>query len=696
MAEACSSCGRESPPEHRFCGWCGTELGPASPGGTAERRWVTVLFADLSGFTPTSERMDPEDVRAMVDPGLTRCTAIIEDYGGWVNRIIGDAVLAVFGAPVAHGDDAERAVRAALELQRCATEYAADFGGLQLRVGVNSGEVMFAPLGPDPERDLTVTGDVVNTAGRLQTAAEPGRVLVGNETRVATGQTIDYEPVEPRVLKGKAHPVAAWIARGVLAGPGERRLSAGPIIGRDAELQLLESVWKRAVDTAEPHLVTIMGVPGIGKTKLLREVAGAVASQGGRVVRGASLPYGERVPYAAFGQLLKELAGIFENDDDATARHKLDGLVAATLPQADSEVAGHLAVLLGIAAGERDVEQRKLFGATRAFVEALAREQPTLFVIEDIQWADRSLLDLLEWLPRRVKDAPAFFLTTARPELFDTRPGWAGGVRSYTALPLGPLSAGQTRALTALLLSEHPDAEGLVEHMERVAGGNPLFIEELASWTRDHDELDQFPTTVRAIIASRLDALPEEERRLLLDAAVVGEVFWRGALMNVGGDPSAVDDVLDELESRDLVRREPASRLQDDVEYVFKHLLIREVAYTTVPKATRRDRHRSTAEYLERVGAGRGGAAAVLAHHWREAGDPARAVENFLVAAEHAARGWAKWEAVRLYDEALELAPAEDDLLRKRIKAKRGVARQLVLHQVLDAGQLGGPAGARD
>jgi class 3 adenylate cyclase len=692
MADVCSRCGRENPPDHRFCGWCGVELAPGGPtAATAERRWVTVVFADLSGFTPASERMDPEDVRAMVDPGLTRCTAIVEEYGGWVNRILGDAVLAVFGAPVAHGDDAERAVRAALDLQHCATDHAADFGGLPLRVGVNTGEVMFAPVGPDPERDLTVTGDVANTAARLQTAAEPGQVLVGDETHAATSDSIDYEPVEPQRMKGKAKPVAAWIARGVLTVPGERRLSAGPIIGRDAELDLLESIWRRTVDTAEPHLVTVMGVPGIGKTKLVREVAHVVAGQGGRVLRGVSLPYGERVPYAAFGQLLKEQAGIFENDDAATARRKLDEFVARALPKAEPEVADHLAVLLGVAAGEREFEQRKLFASVRELVEALAREQPTAFVIEDIHWADRSLLDLLEWLPRRVKDAPAAFLTTARPELLDTRPGWAGGLRSYTALPLGPLTAGQTRALTTLLLSERPDADELIEHMERVAGGNPLFIEELASWTADHDAIDTFPTTVRAIIAARLDALPETERQLLLDASVVGEVFWRGALTNVGGEPETVDDLLDELESRDLVRRAPASRVQDDVEYAFKHLLIREVAYATVPKATRRQRHHATAEYLESVGGGAGGSAAVLAHHWREAGERERALEHFLVAADHAGRGWAKEEAVNLYNQALGLVPEDDGARRKQIEVRRAVARQLFMHSVLDAGQLGGP-----
>ena len=693
VTDACERCGHESPAGQRFCGWCGAALsaGAASAG---ERRWVTVVFADLSGFTPASERMDPEDVRDMVDPGLTRCTAIVEEHGGWVNRILGDAVLAVFGAPVAHEDDAERAVRASLEMQRCAAEHAHEFGGLRLRVGVNTGEVMFAPVGPDAARDLTVMGDVANTAARLQTAADPGQVLVGEETWRATRDLVEYEPVAPRTLKGKAEPVAAWVARRPLASPGARLLSAGPMIGRDAELELLETLWRRIVDGAEPHLVTVLGVPGIGKSKLVREFARTVETSGGRVLRGASLPYGERVPYAAFGQLVKDLAGIYESDDLAVARPKLESFSTRVLA-GPGDVAEHLAVLLGLDSGERDVEQRKLFGAARQLVEALAREQPTMFVVEDIQWADRSLLDLLEWLPGRVKDAPALFLTAARPELLDTRHGWAGGLRGYTALPLGPLSPAKTRALATLLLSDRADTGSVLEHMERVAGGNPLFIEELASWSADRHDTEAFPTTVRAIIAARLDALPEPERRLLLDASVVGEVFWRGALAHVAGDAAAVDDLLDDLESRDLIRREATSRVQDDEEFAFKHLLIREVAYATVPKATRRARHRDAALYLEQVGGGTGAAAAVLAHHWREAGEPARAVDYLLVAAEHAGRGWAKAEAVRLYDQALELVPEDDRSLRQRIKVRRGVARQMLLHQVLEAGQLGGPPEGR-
>ncbi|MGH9031476.1 MAG: ATP-binding protein [Acidimicrobiia bacterium] len=661
----------------------------------AERRWVTVVFADLSGYTPASEHMDPEDVREMVEPGLIRCTALVEDHGGWVNRIIGDAVLAVFGAPVAHEDDAERAVRAGLEMQRCAAEHTADFGGLRLRIGVNTGEVMFAPVGPDPERDLTVTGDVANTAARLQTAAEPGQVLVGEETWRATRETIAYEATAPLALKGKTGPVAAWAATRALGGPGERPVSASPIIGRDAELTILDTLWSRVVDSAQPHLVTVLGPPGIGKSKLVGEVAQRVDHVGGRVARGTSLPYGERVPYAAFGGLLKDLAGIYETDRVEVARDKLEAFTERTIPDCDPEITEYLAVLLGIGITEQDVEQRKLFTAARRIVEGLAREQPTVFVLEDIQWADRSLLDLLEWLPGRVKDAPALFLTAARPELLDTRPGWAGGLRGYTALPIGPLSAGQVRALATLLLADQDDTEGVVDHMERVAGGNPLFIEELVSWSADRRAAETFPTTVRAIIAARLDALPEAERRLLLDASVVGEVFWRGALMQVAGNAAEIDDRLGQLEARDLVRREPTSRLQDDEEFSFKHAMIREVAYATVAKAARRERHRTTAEYLETVGAGAGGSAAILGRHWREAGEPERALEHLLVAADQAGRGWAKEEAVNLYNQALELVPEDDRARRARIELRRGVARQLFLHAIIDAGQLGGPETAR-
>ncbi|HEY3095706.1 MAG TPA: adenylate/guanylate cyclase domain-containing protein [Acidimicrobiia bacterium] len=719
----CGRCGRECPTTQRFCGWCGATLDRACPScgannpgdsrfcaacGVAvdtwrlpgeERRWVTVVFADLSGFTSASETMDPEDVRAMVSPGLTSLSGIVEQYGGWVNRIIGDAVLAVFGAPRGHEDDAERAVRAALEMQCRVSESPADFGGLRLRVGVNTGEVMFGAVGPDP--NLTVMGDVVNTAARLQSAADPGQVLVGIDTHAAT-RGIRYEPVSDLSVKGKVEPVSAWSALRPLTAPARRPISSAPIVGRQAEFDLLTSIWGRVTRDREPHLVTVLGDAGIGKSMLAREMSRAVEQEGGRVLRAASLPYGEWIPYAAFAQMLKDLAGIYENDDPFNSRIKLQACIERLLPESTDAIRealwlapqrlDHIAFLAGLQAESEQLDQGALFDAARRFLEAIGREKPTLLIFEDLQWAERSVLDLVEWLAGRVKGVPVCFLALARPELLDNRPRWGSGLASYTALPLGPLKPHDAAALAQLLLADRGDPAS-VSQVQRTAGGNPLFVEELVAWVYDEREptARPLPTTVRSIITARLDALPEPQRRLLLEASVIGDVFWAGALSELARGEAATDELLEDLERRDFVRREPSSRIQGDLEFSFKHDLIRDVAYSTVPKAIRQQRHGATAEYLEQSGAGTGGSAAILAVHWREAGDSERAIEYLLAAAEYARRGWAKDEAVRLYSQALELIPPDDHARRKDVSVSRAVARVMFMHAVIQADQLKTP-----
>jgi class 3 adenylate cyclase len=718
----CERCGRGCPATQRFCGWCGARLdracpacGANNPGDSrfcaacgvavdswlprAERRWVTVVFADLAGFTSASETMDPEDVRAMVAPGLTSLSGIVEEYGGWVKDIVGDAVLAVFGAPVAHEDDAERAVRAALEMQSQVSKCPADFGGLRLRVGVNTGEVMFGAVGSDT--NPAVMGDVVNTGARLQSAAEPGQVLVGIDTHAAS-PAICYEAVSDLSVKGKAEPVSAWSAVRPLTAPAARPVSFAPMVGRQAEFELLTSIWRKVAHDCEPHLVTVVGDSGIGKSKLAREMSRAVEQEGGRVLRAVSLPYGERVPYAAFSQMLKDLAGIYENDDPMNERIKLNECVVRLLPESrnamwdalwlDPQRLDHIAVLAGLQAESEQLDQRALFGTARLLLEAIGREGPTLLVFEDMQWAERSLLDLVEWLASRTKGVPVCFLALTRPELFDARPRWGSGLASCTALPLGPLASHDAAALAQLLFAGRGDP-AIVSHVERTAGGNPLFVEELVAWVSDEREATArpFPTTVRSIITARLDALPERQRHLLLEASVIGDVFWAGALGELVGGEDAAEELLEDLERRDFVRRELSSRIKGDVELSFKHGLIREVAYSTLPKAVRRRRHRATAEYLEQHGAGTGGSAAILGFHWREAGDTERAITYLLAAAEHAGRSWAKDEAVGLYSDALELIPPDDHARRKDVNVHRAVARPMFIHGVINADQLRTP-----
>lgn len=651
------------------------------PSPAGERRWATVLFADLAGWTARASSLDPEDARALVDRCWQRVGHIVDGYDGTVLSIEGDGMMAAFGVPVAHEDDPERAVRCALEVQGCATEQPEEFGHLSMRIGVNTGEVMFASVGGRQ----TVIGDTTNIAARLESAAPPGGVLVGEETYRATHHAVLYESVQPLRFKGKEEPVPAWLAVEVVTAPGQRPLSEALIVGRDTELSLLWTSWDRVVGERRPHLVTLVGPPGIGKTKLAREFLARLETDGVATAWGRSLPYGERAGYGAFGQLVKDVAGIFETDDTTVAMSKLDAKIAELAPGSISETVDALAVLVGLDTTTHDINKRTLFGSARSFVEALGSQGPTVLAFEDLQWADSSLLELVEWLASRVQDVPVLFLTITRPELLEVRPTWGGGLAAYSAIPLGPLSADDVRAFAERLLTHVGDAEPIVEHIMRAAGGNPLFVEELAGWMveTDRDRDQPLPTTVSAIIAARLDALPPKLRRVLLDASVVGEIFWRGALNAPDLDATDLDDALDELEAREIIRRQQHSRIQDDEEYAFKHVLIQEVAYNTIPKAARRERHRDAAVYLERTSSG-GAGSAILAHHWRAAGDRDRAVDHLIRAAEQAGRGWAKRESFDLYGQALEFLDLDDERY-EQVRRRRAVARTMALHAALDA-----------
>jgi DNA-binding SARP family transcriptional activator/class 3 adenylate cyclase len=688
---SCASCGSDNPASHHFCAGCGIALDVAAaaarrPALAEERRWATVMFADLSGFTTLSQEMDPEDLQALLAGCMSVMAAVVDRFGGVAMRVIGDQLMALFGAPVAHGDDAERAVRAALELQRCAREQAEAFGGLPLRTGVNTGEMMFAPVGPD--REFTVIGDAVNLASRLQSCAPTGGILVGEETYRATKRAIRYQPVASQHVKGKAEPVPAYLALEVLT-PGDRPVPGAPIVGRDVELGVAASLWQRVLGDRVPHVVTVLGSPGIGKTRLAQEFSALVERKGGRSLLGRSLPYGESTGYGAFAQQVKVVAGIFETDPAPVAQAKLKRRVSALLPLAwADEVASHLALMTGLGAAAVGADKGALLLSARRFVEALGREQPTMLVFEDLHWADPSLLDLVESLAGRAREAPILLLTLARPELFDVRPGWGGGLTSSTLLELRDLSLADSAELLASLLPGTTDpavAEALLER----AGGSPLFLEELAASVVEGaaEPAVTLPANIKAIIAARLDALPAAERQLLLDASVVGKIFWAGALRALAGD-GTTGPILDRLEARDLVRAQASSRIEGDEEFSFKHILIREVAYATLPKAARRGRHAAVARFLEEATGDRAAeSASLLAHHWREAGNADRAVDYLLVAAERAGQAWAKGEAISLYGEALDLVPESEAVRRRTIR----LLRALVLVQASSY-----PAGATE
>jgi class 3 adenylate cyclase len=682
----CARCGTENPDGARFCNACGAALGEPVRG--EERRIVSVLFVDLVGFTAQAEQLDPEDVRAILTPYYEHVRAELERFGGTVEKFVGDAVMGVFGAPTAYGDDAERAVRAALAVRDWAGENA-----LEVRVAVNTGEAIVSlDLNPS-QGEAMVAGDVVNTAARLQTAAPTGGVLVGDETYASTRNVIEYRPAEPISAKGKVTPVRVWLALKPLAAAGERPLQRVPMIGRDSELGVLIGVWKRVADERRPHLVTIFGPSGIGKSRLMLECAADVASRDARVLRGRSAPYGSNSPYSAFAQHVKQIAGIFDSDDPADARAKLGSTVAEAVGADEAEAhAEHLAMLLGLGDGDEASDRDTLFFSARVLVEAMVTSRPTLLIFEDIHWADQSLLDLIEMLAARVRDVPLMLLALARPEVLSERPGWGGGLPASTALPLEPLPDGSARELAERLLARAGAEHEPLDAIANTAEGNPLFIEELVASLAEHSTSDPaiLPTSIRGIVSARLDALSHDERAALLDASVVGRVFWRGAIARIAARED-LGRILGSLEARDLITREAVSRIKGDQQFAFRHALIQEVAYQTLPRAARRERHAAVASYLDEMTGASGQSNEALAHHWREAGESDRAVDCLIVAGDQAGRGWAKEHAVALYKAALDLIPADDDR-RATVMRRLAVALQAMYH-LADARQLRGAEG---
>ncbi len=669
----CAQCGHDNPEAAKFCMECAAPLAPAQRAGE-ERRLVSVLFVDLVGSTARAEQLDPEDVAAFLTPYYEHVRGELERFGGAVEKFVGDAVMGIFGAPTAYGDDPERAVRAALAVRDWA-----EADGLEVRIAVNTGEALVDLAARPSHGEAMIAGDVVNTASRLQGVAPVGSVLVGEETYIATRTAIEYRPAQPLTLKGKQQPVHAWLALHPTTAAGERAVTGAPIVGRERELGLLTGTWARVADESRAQFVTVFGPSGIGKTRLSLELSTFVADQGGRVIRGRSTPYGASTPYSAFAQQVKQIARIFDSDEPEPAYEKLSAAVAELAgPAAAEEHVPHLATLLGLGSEDGAVDRETLFFSARVLVESLALQGPTLLLFEDIHWADESLLDLLETFAGRVHDVPVFFVALARPELLTSRPAWCGGVSSYTALLLDPLSpeAGQelARKLLATALDERAAA------VAETAEGNPLFIEELSASLaeRSTTETGRLPTSVQAIVAARLDALPPDERRVLVDASVVGRVFWRGALSEI----CARDDLstlLGSLEARDLIRREAVSRISGDQQFGFKHGLIHEVAYGTLPRAARREKHAAVARFLAAATAV-GQSHEALAHHWREAGETERALDELEAAADQAGRGWAKERSIKLYGEAIELVPEGDNARRKSLRMRQMVAVQALSH----------------
>jgi len=685
----CLSCGAAVDATFRFCPVCGASLHLQTDVGGEERRLVSILFADLVGFTARSERLDPEDVLAVLRPYHSRLRSEIEAFGGTVEKFIGDAVVGIFGAPVSHGDDPERAVRAALAITGAIGEMnAADTTlDLSVRVAVNTGEVVVATGARVAEGEGLVTGDVVNTASRLQLAAPVNGVLVGDETYRTTRSAFEYSQVPPIAVRGKAQPVGAWQAVRALTAPGARGLRHAPLFGRESELAALRGIWHRVAADSVVHLTAIFGEAGIGKSRLAADFLDGVEREGAGVYRGRAVPYGATTLYGPFAQHVKQVAQVFASDSAAVARQKLQSSTAGLDLGDPDHVAACVALLVGIASNGGVSDRQVLFEAAREWVQAVAGRGPTVLVFEDLHWADAGTLDLLELLATRIRGSPLLLLALARPELLETRSHWQTATASYTPLHLEPLDSGMAGDLASWLmtsvraLEQASDTSVIVD----AAQGNPLFIEEFATSLaeRSTTRSGSLPTTVRDVIAARLDALPTEERSLVLDAAVVGRTFWRGALEQLHLQQD-VDKALRSLEARAIVVREPLSWIENDEQYSFKHVLIREVAHATISRRKRRERHAAVAAFLEARTRGGGATATALAEHWREGGDAGKAVRYLLLAADQASRGWAKDEAADLYKEALELLGEGDVERRRQIAKLRAVAMQAAYH-VTDA-----------
>lgn len=645
---ACPSCGEGNADNARFCSACGTELAaPPTPGGE-ERKVVSVLFVDLVNFTARADRADPEDIRATLRVYHELLKREIERFGGTVEKFVGDAVMAVFGAPVAHEDDPERAVRSALRIVDAIDELNEERPGmdLEIRAAVNTGEALVA-LGARPEHgEGFVTGDVVNIASRLQGQAPPGGVVVGELTYRATQGSIDYQELDPVTVKGKGEPLALWLATGARSRFGvdvEQRTQI-PLVGRQHELNLLRELFARVVRDDAVQLVTISGEPGVGKSRMLWEFQRHVDALPDLVYwrQGRCLPYGEGVTFWALGEAIKAHAGILESDGPEAAANKLAASIAEVVPDDEEQewIMSRLAPLVGVT-GEGGAGREEAFAAWRAMLEAIAAKKPLVLVFEDLHWADEQMLAFIEHLAEWATDVPILLLTTARPELFERAPEWGGGKRNATTIGLTPLSAEETAVLLASLLEQAVlPADTQAAILER-AGGNPLYAEEFVrmlidggalvrrgrTWELAADAEIPVPDSVHALIAARLDTLSADRKSLLYDAAVIGKVFWSGALAQVGGlEPDAVRDGLHELGRKELVRPAKRSSVRDQAEFAFWHALIRDVAYAQIPRSARAEKHLAAAGWIEATAGERvGDVAELLAYHYEQALELGRA-----------------------------------------------------------------------
>ena len=590
----CSNCGEANPDHARFCLACGAPLEePVAP--REMRKTVTIVFSDLIDSTPLGESLDVESYRRMLSRYFIEVSRVLEHHGGTVEKFIGDAVMAVFGIPVVHEDDALRAVRAVTELREALhelnDELRAEFGAeLRVRIGINTGEVV---AGDPSEGQAFATGDAVAVAQRLEAAASAGEILIGDTTLRLVREAVLVEPLEPLELKGKSQPVRAWRLLGVLSGaPAFARRLDSPMVGRDRELERLRTAFEEAVRTRECRVISVIGTAGIGKSRLVKELLASVDDEASILV-GRCIPYGKGITYwplrdlvrRAAGELtLERIEGLLEGDHDA------------------NKIAGRVAGAIGIA-GSTSAPEETMW-AVRRLLEHLARDRPLVIAFDDLQWAEPAFLDLIEYLLGWIIDAPILIVCLARPELLEQHPGWLASSPSASAIVLDPLSEAEAEALLELLSGEQELTADLFLRITGAAEGNPLYVEQMLAMLTEDGASDDvaIPPTIHALLAARLDRLEPEERAVIERASVIGKEFWRGAIAELTPveERESAGARLMTLTRKEFI--EPAiSIFPDEDGFRFRHILIRDAAYLGVPKETRADLHERYVGWLERT-----------------------------------------------------------------------------------------------
>ncbi|HYY76950.1 MAG TPA: AAA family ATPase, partial [Gaiellaceae bacterium] len=694
----CPACGQENPAGFRFCGACGAVL--EAEAQREERKLVTALFADIVGSTASAEQLDPEDVRARLAPYYARVRSELVRFGGTVEKFIGDAVVALFGAPAAHEDDPERAVRAALAVRDAIADLnAADaWLDLHIRIGVNTGEALVVLGARTTEGEGMAAGDVMNTAARLQSAAPVDGIVVGAATYEATAEAIEYRAADSIQAKGKSEPVPVWEVVAARRPPSRRAPSGVRLVGRERELEALDELWRRVGDDRRPGLATVLGPPGIGKSRLLLEFA--AGAENATVHWGRCLPYGEGITYWAIAEILKEAAGILVDDAEEATSTKLHAFLQRLETDDLDELrtmAAALANLLGApttplgtyATGE--ITQPELHWGLRRILRLLASANPLVLVFEDLHWAEPTLIELLLSIVVETEDAPILVVASARPELADGQPALVTEDGRRRVLELEALSGDESEALLAELLESEGVSRVGLDALLRAAGGNPLFLEETVRMLVDAGGIGEVeevsvPSSLQALIGSRLDQLDAGEKRIAQNASVVGAVFWPGAVAHLDGTAGDVDRGLEALERRDLIRAGEVSTVAGEREYAFKHILIRDVAYGQVPKGRRVELHVRFADWVEALPAGAEDLVEIVAYHLEQAcrlgrdvarspvpPPVARAAELLARAAEKSERREGIREAARFYERALDVVGDElpEAAIELRLKRSR-------------------------